>query len=58
MNVLLSLDLEEIDALMDFHAGKIGNGDEAASDRACKRIEQLERVKPSKHYEHNFESAA
>ena len=44
MNIFLSLDREEIEALMDFHADKIGKGDEAQSDRACKRIHQLERL--------------
>lgn len=44
MNILVSLDHEEIEALMDLHAGKIGQGDEAASDRACKRIAQLQRM--------------
>lgn len=58
MNVLISLDPEEIEALIDFHADKIGHVDEAACDRSMKRIEQLERAKPSKHYEHDFERAA
>ena len=44
MNTFLSLDRDEIEALMDHHAGKIGQGDEAASDRACKRIQQLQRM--------------
>lgn len=58
MNVLLSLDREEIEVLMDHHAGKIGQVDEAECDRAMKRIEQLERSKPTSHYLHDFERAA
>lgn len=57
MNVLLSLDPEEIEALINFHADKIGHVDDAACDRAMKRIEQLERTTPSRHYEHDFEEA-
>ena len=44
MNMLISLSQEEIEALMDFHADKIGQGSEVASDRACARIEQLRRL--------------
>jgi hypothetical protein len=44
MNILISLAPEEIEALMDFHADKIGQGDEAESDLACARIEQLRRL--------------
>lgn len=44
MNIFCSLDREEIEVLMDHHAGKIGQGDEAMSDRACKRIHQLQRM--------------
>lgn len=44
MNVFLSLDPEEVEVLMDYHAGKIGQVDEDACDRACKRIHQLQRT--------------
>jgi hypothetical protein len=58
MNYLISLDDEEIEALQAHHAGKIGQVDEAECERAMKRIEQLERCKPSAHYLHDFEKAA
>ncbi len=44
MNILASLDREEIEVLMDHYAGKIGQGSDAESDRACRRIEQFQRM--------------
>ena len=41
MNIWTTITPEEAEALMDFHADKIGHGDEAAANRACVRIEQL-----------------
>jgi hypothetical protein len=58
MNYLISLDDEEIEALQAHHAGKIGQVDDAECERAMKRIEQLERCKPSAHYLHDFGMAA
>jgi hypothetical protein len=50
MNVLLSLDREEIEVLMDHHAGKIGQVDDAECERVMKRIDQLSRtVQPDPH---------
>lgn len=45
MNVLMALSDEELNALEDFWADQIGQGDERASDMAVKRIEQLRRVR-------------
>jgi len=58
MNPLLSLDESEIEALQAHHAEFIGQCDDAECDRHMKRIEQLERCKPSSHYLHDFERAA
>lgn len=46
MNALIALDPEEIEALMEFHAGRIGqlDADEHGCDRACARIEHLRRI--------------
>jgi hypothetical protein len=44
LNILLMLWPEEVKVLMDHHADTIGQGDEAASDRACARIEELQRL--------------
>ena len=41
MSVFLSLSDEELNALEDFWADQIGQGDERQSDMAMKRIEQL-----------------
>jgi hypothetical protein len=50
MNVLLSLDREEIEVLMDHHAGKIGQVDDAECERVMKRIDQLSRaIQPDPH---------
>ena len=54
MNTMLSLTDDEIDAVIDLWAARIGQGDEHASDMAVKRIEQLERAKQSGHALHNF----
>lgn len=54
MNTMLSLSDDEIEAVIDLWAGRIGQDDEAASDMAVKRIEQLERAKQSGHALHNF----
>lgn len=45
MNVFLSLSDEELNALEDYWADQIGQGDERASDIAVKRIEQLRQVR-------------
>lgn len=58
MNCLIALSDEEIEALQDWHAGKIGDGDEAESDRHCERIQQLERSKQTSHQYHDFEGLA
>jgi hypothetical protein len=51
MNILTMLWPEELKVLMDHHADTIGHGDEAASDRACARIEELQRLSaPERRY--------
>lgn len=45
VNVFLSLSDEELDALEDFWAEQIGQGNERQSDMAVKRIEQLRMVR-------------
>lgn len=58
MNVLLNLAPEEVEALADWWAGKIGQGSEAESDRACARIEQLHRLTaPERRYDIEHEPA-
>lgn len=44
MSTLLSLAPEEVEALADWWAAKIGQGSEAESDMASKRIAQLKRL--------------
>lgn len=44
MSTLLNLAPEEVAALADWWADKIGRGSEAESDMASKRIEQLKRL--------------
>lgn len=52
MNALLALSDDEVQALMDFHADRIGHGDEAAAERSIKRIEQLRRLTaPERRYD-------
>jgi hypothetical protein len=41
MNIWTVLTQEEADALMDYHADKIGHCDDAEAERAVARIEQL-----------------
>lgn len=45
MNVFLSLSDEELNALEDFWADQIGQGDEGRADMAMKRIEQLRQIR-------------
>lgn len=58
MNVLLSLDPEEIEALQAFHAEFIGHCSDAECGRHMQRIEQLERCRQSSHAYHDFSEAA